>query len=202
MAAKARSQFHRAFLRRGSGSRGRALGPDYTHSDAGYVTRVAHGCGTHPDLRCVSMQRGTIAGLVALIGLLAGLFVSLVPASPNFSDFKGSSSPISCPNGSPGIPLVVVLTAWAQPQCPHWLAANDSVDEGGLIAAAGIAAALLLLAGRGQRTKKLVAKISESVGSSKSGRRLGWLVNSGGVAAVVVGMSGLIGILFVVASSA
>jgi hypothetical protein len=143
------------------------------------------------------VRRETISLLVALVGLLAGLFISLVRTS--YGDSVGGG--YGCAGSVSGPPILVVLTL-REPQCAEWSAAMDTVEEGAIVTTAALGASLMLLTVRGRRSEQLLAKLREILPSSKPGKRLARLLNAGAVITILVGASVLIGTLFIVTSSA
>ncbi|HEX4010066.1 MAG TPA: hypothetical protein VHX62_08665 [Solirubrobacteraceae bacterium] len=141
---------------------------------------------------------------MAAVGLLTGLFISLVPTSPNFTDNPRvpAGVTVNCPADRSAAPVVVLLTSRATPLCAQWVAATDSVEEGIFAAAVGLLVAVLLLVVRNRRLDELAAKLRDNPRAATSDTAFRRLLNGGAVGAGVLVVSVLIGVLFVVGSSA
>lgn len=166
----------------------------------------------------VAMARRAFVGLLtAVTGVVAGTMIALVPASPDLShlppaaqaDAQSIRSEV-CPPGLSGTPITMARAAEPVDASPGQVAlyyACRTAARERLGVAAGVTGlmvlgALAIVVARGRRLGELADRVADGLPQLANAEPMARVTRVAGVGVTVLGLSGFIGVMVLVTSSA
>lgn len=162
-------------------------------------------------------RRAIVAALLAVTGLVAGAMIALVPAPPDLTHLPpaaqaGASSIRSevCPSGLAGTPITMARAAEPDGASPDQvalyyacrMAARERLGVAGAVAVLMVLGALAMVAVRSRRLGELADRVADGLPQLAGTEPMVRVTRVAGIGATVLGLSGFIGVMALVTSSA